>query len=78
MENLFYLVDQVNVWQSLLEILEKESNRSLDIAFLEAFQFAGIEGSFVKLIAPDKFRQTWMESHYKTLVETTVHNIDPA
>ena len=77
-ENLFYLVDQVNVWQSLLEILEKESNRSLDIAFLEAFQFAGIEGSFVKLIAPDKFRQTWMESHYKTLVETTLRNIDPA
>lgn len=77
-ENLFYLVDQVNVWQNLLEILEKESNGTIDISFLDAFQFAGIEGSFVKLIAPDKFRQTWLESHYKGLVETTLRKIDPA
>lgn len=76
MENVIYLVDQVNVWQNLLGLLEKESNNSLEIAFLEAFQFDGIENFFVKLVAPDQFRQTWLESHYKNLVEKTLQKID--
>ncbi|HPW94105.1 MAG TPA: DnaA N-terminal domain-containing protein, partial [Fibrobacteraceae bacterium] len=78
MENIFSVLDHVNVWQNLLDVLEKESDNPVDFAFLEAFQFAGIEGSFVKLIAPDHFRQNWLESHYKALVETTLRKIDPA
>jgi chromosomal replication initiator protein len=77
-ENIFSVLDHVNVWQNLLDVLEKESDNPVDFAFLEAFQFAGIEGSFVKLIAPDHFRQNWLESHYKALVETTLRKIDPA
>ncbi len=32
--------------KTLLDVLEKESDNPVDFAFLEAFQFAGIEGSF--------------------------------
>ena len=44
MENIFSVLDHVNVWQNLLDVLEKESDNPVDFAFLEAFQFAGIEG----------------------------------
>ncbi len=37
-----------------------------------------LKAHFVKLIAPDHFRQNWLESHYKALVETTLRKIDPA
>ena len=77
-ENIFSVLDHVNVLQNLVDVLEKEADNPVDFAFLEAFQFAGIEGSFVKLIAPDHFRQNWLESHYKALVETTLRKIDPA
>lgn len=76
-ENVLYLVDHVNVWQRLLECLEKDSSRSLEIAFLEAFHFEGIEDHFVNLVAPDNFRFTWLESHYKELVTKTLQKIDP-
>lgn len=78
MENVFYLVDHVNVWQSLLECLEKEASSSREIAFLEAFRFEGIEDHFVNLVAPDNFRSSWLESHYKELVTTTLSKIDPS
>jgi len=45
------------------------------MAVLDAVNFEGFEGGYVNLSVPDKFRETWLNSHYGSLLREAFSSI---
>ena len=68
MENIVSLLGVVSSpWQSVLECVRKECN-DFGMAFFDAVGYEGFFDGYACLTVPDKFRETWLNSHYGDLL----------
>ena len=66
MENIVSLLGVVSSpWQSVLECVRKECN-DFGMAIFDAVGYEGFFDGYACLTVPDKFRETWLNSHYPT------------
>lgn len=67
MENTISLLDiSSSPWLRVLEYVRSKCNE-FGVAFLDAVGFDGIQDGYAQLTVPDKFRATWLDSHYGDL-----------
>ena len=68
MENIVSLLGVVSSpWQSVLECVRKECN-DFGMAIFDAVGYEGFFDGYACLTVPDKFRETWLNSHYGDLL----------
>lgn len=67
MENTVSLLDiSSSPWLRVLEYVRSKCNE-FGVAFLDAVGFDGVQDGYAQLTVPDKFRATWLDSHYGDL-----------
>lgn len=54
-------------WQSVLDYVRSQCN-DFGMAILDTVSYEGMEEGIVCLSVPDKFRETWLNSHYGSLL----------
>ncbi|MCQ2062757.1 MAG: DnaA/Hda family protein [Fibrobacter sp.] len=68
MENIVSLSDVVvSPWQSVLEQVRQVCN-NFGAVFFDAVGYEGFSDGYANLTVPDKFRETWLNSHYGDLL----------
>ena len=68
MENTIALLNlSASTWQSVLDYMRSRCN-DFGMAILDAVNFEGFENGIAFLSVPDKFRETWLDSHYGALL----------
>jgi chromosomal replication initiator protein len=67
-ENIVSLLDVVSSpWQSVLKCVRSECN-DFGMAIFDAVSYEGFFDGYACLTVPDKFRETWLDSHYGDLL----------
>lgn len=64
------LDDVASPWESVLRVIRAECN-DWGLAILDAIGYEGFFDGYACLTAPDKFRETWLNSHYGELLRKT-------
>lgn len=71
MENTVIVLDvKETPWQSVLACARSECN-DFGMAILDAVGYEGFFDGYAHLTVPDKFRETWLNSHYGDLLRTS-------
>lgn len=71
MVNTVSLLDDVaSPWESVLQVIRSECGE-WSLTILDAIGYEGFFDGYACLTAPDKFRETWLNSHYGELLRKT-------
>ena len=71
MDNIAYLLDENrSPWDRILELVRRECN-DFGAAIFDTVGFEGFFDGCVCLTVPDAFRETWLNSHYGSLLRKT-------
>ena len=75
MDNIAYLLDENgSPWARALALVREECSE-FGAAFFDAVGFDGFFEGYVCLTVPDSFRETWLNSHYGTLLRKTFASV---
>ncbi len=75
MDNIAYLLDETSSpWARALALVREECSGFGD-AFFDAVGFDGFFEGYVCLTVPDSFRETWLNSHYGSLLRKTFASV---
>ena len=61
-------------WQSVLDYVRAQCS-DFGIVFLDSVNFEGMEGGIACLSVPDKFRATWLDSHFGAILRKAFANV---
>ena len=77
MDNTIALLNlSTSPWQSVKDyMLSQGEFSSFGMLFLETIEFEGMSGGIAWLSVPDKFRETWLNSHYGDLLRKAFSSV---